>query len=232
MLRSFEGNITEINAWMGRSRTAGSTSRMHMDAMDNLYVVIEGSKLFQIVSPSEALHVKTVSPSYAVSPDGLSYQFDANKFRDYMRAREDAGATSSNQLDTNCTSTTHDEAIVDESGQSISISGINRKESVFVQANATAALLQSDVPYSIAHAHFSTHSFLSSEAPIIQSTQFTVRAGEILYLPTGWFHQVTLARGKHVAINYWWRALHWQSAVAFELDKSRSLFKKLSDAWR
>ena len=29
-----------------------------------------------------------------------------------------------------------------------------------------------------------------------------VRAGEMLYLPCGWFHEVT-SYGEHAAINYW-----------------------------
>ena len=250
---------------MGKARTAyGSTSRMHMDAMDNLYIVLEGTKHFSIVPPSESLLMKTISPSYAVSPDGLAYQFNANHFREYLQALK---------LHDHSRHHTTPELILDQAAvivdplpdQSINtmssslsdVSGSN-KESQFLVANATIALLSSEVTYSSSHAHFSKLSFpissTSSSTSLmeastttirettttttttttnshhqVKSSQFAIRAGEILYLPTGWFHQVTSARGKHVAINYWWRALHWETAVAFELEKSRLLFKKMSN---
>ena len=238
---------------------------MHMDAMDNLYIVLEGTKHFSIVPPTESLLMKTISPSYAVSPDGLAYQFNANHFREYLQALK---------LHDHSIHHTKPELIVDQAAvivdplpdQSINtmssslsdVSGSN-KESKILVVNATIALLSSEVTYSSSHAHFSKLSFpiSSTSSPTslmeastttiretttatttstttnshhpVKSSQFTIRAGEILYLPTGWFHQVTSARGKHVAINYWWRALHWETAVAFELEKSRLLFKKISN---
>jgi len=247
---------------MGKAKNAyGSTSRMHMDAMDNLYIVLEGTKHFSIVPPSKSLLMKTISPSYAVSPDGLAYQFNASHFREYLQALK---------LHDHSRHHTSPEFIVDQAtvivdplpDQSINtmssslsdVSGSNTESKILV-ANATISLLSSEVTYSSSHAHFSKLSFpISStssptsqmEASTTESTttttttttnshhpvktsQFTIRAGEILYLPTGWFHQVTSARGKHVAINYWWRALHWETAVAFELEKSRLLFKKMSN---
>ena len=30
-----------------------------------------------------------------------------------------------------------------------------------------------------------------------------MRAGEALYLPAGWFHEVTSSGGAHAALNYW-----------------------------
>lgn len=271
---------------MGKAKTnTGSISRMHMDAMDNLYVVLEGSKHFCIVPPSEALLMKTMSPSYAVSPDGLAYQFNANHFREYIQAaiklQHDDDDSSSRHHYTNTTTNAElaegDQAIiVDPTDQSITITSLlsddvsvsNDEQLNALVANATIALLSSEVTYSSSHAHFSKLSFPSSTSsptsPMdastttirakttsasaatirasstaattatatshypVKSSQFTIRAGEILYLPTGWFHQVTSARGKHVAINYWWRALHWETAVAFELEKSHLLFKKMS----
>src|SRR4051794_1606094 len=56
---------------------------------------------------------------------------------------------------------------------------------------------------------------------------FELFAGDMLYLPTGWFHQVTSRKGRHMAINYWWRALNWREAVDFEDRASRALFDTL-----
>jgi len=226
-----------------------------MDAMDNLYVVLEGSKDFYIAPPSEALYMKTVSPSYAVSPDGLSYQFNANKYRSYLQQAQTqsqsqarADAITSKLYD--AANHTNAEFVIDQA--SIVATPINNspgsgessvKDRDFESLldDATTTLLHSNVSYSLSHAHFSKLTFpssslstsltskMDSSTPQVKTSKFTIRAGEILYLPTGWFHQVTSASGKHVAINYWWRALHWQSAVAFELKKSRSLYEKLSN---
>ena len=227
---------------------------MHMDAMDNLYIVLEGSKHFCIIPPSEALLMKTISPSYAVSPDGLAYQFNANHFREYLQAPKEKKLHHHEDIIGHHTTTAEhsvDQAIIiDPLDQSITITSLFSNASVSMsneeQSGVFALLNSSEVIYSLSHAHFSKLSFPSStSSPTttttttattttishhqVKSSQFTIRAGEILYLPTGWFHQVTSARGKHFAINYWWRALHWETAVAFELEKSRLLFKKMSN---
>lgn len=77
-------NITDVNLWMGgcNSKTSQS-SRFHFDATDNLYIVLEGSKTFTILSPEHALDTQTVAPTYAVSPDGLSFQVEHSESGPY-----------------------------------------------------------------------------------------------------------------------------------------------------
>ena len=46
----------------------------------------------------------------------------------------------------------------------------------------------------------------SSEFPLFQHAtpiKFVLQAGECLYLPCGWFHEVSSSGGRHIAINYW-----------------------------
>jgi hypothetical protein len=75
-------NISKVNLWMGR--TEGATkSRLHMDALDNVYVLIEGEKQFKLFSPDNALQMRTVFPTFAVSPNGFSYQYVPNRGRTY-----------------------------------------------------------------------------------------------------------------------------------------------------
>lgn len=77
-------NITDVNLWMGGCTSVRSpdlnsisqSSRFHFDATDNLYIVLEGSKTFSLLSPEHALETHTVAPTYAVSPDGLPYQVE------------------------------------------------------------------------------------------------------------------------------------------------------------
>ena len=37
-----------------------------------------------------------------------------------------------------------------------------------------------------------------------QSVDATLKAGEILYLPMGWFHHIKSNEGKNIAVNYWY----------------------------
>ena len=75
-------NISKVNLWMGR--TDGATkSRLHMDALDNVYVLTEGEKQFKLYSPDNALNMRTVFPTFAVSPNGFSYQYVPKSARAY-----------------------------------------------------------------------------------------------------------------------------------------------------
>eukprot|EP01037_Dinobryon_pediforme_P025355 gene25355-27472_t len=73
-------NVTNVNLWLGGCSSGvgqgEAASRFHFDATDNLYVVLEGQKTFHLLSPKYALETETVAPTYAVSPDGFSYQFN------------------------------------------------------------------------------------------------------------------------------------------------------------
>ena len=75
----------------------------------------------------------------------------------------------------------------------------------------------------------------------INKIQFDLKEGDILYLPTGWFHQVNsiyddnnnnqkcdnnIGR-KHIALNYWWRSLDWQKAIEYEEKERIRVFDKL-----
>lgn len=46
-----------------------------MDALDNLYVLLSGEKTFHLISPNNALNMKTISPTYAVLNNGFSLQY-------------------------------------------------------------------------------------------------------------------------------------------------------------
>lgn len=55
-----------------------------MDATDNLYVLVKGRKTFKLISPDQATKMRTVGPTYGVSPNGFSYQMNPVVFRDLM----------------------------------------------------------------------------------------------------------------------------------------------------
>jgi hypothetical protein len=69
---------------------------------------------------------------------------------------------------------------------------------------------------------------LANEFPLLAAAtcfEVTVNAGQTLYLPAGWFHEVTSFGSKdgHMALNYWWVAFsrsephpHTQSTVSHD----------------
>ncbi|CAE7673778.1 jmj4 [Symbiodinium microadriaticum] len=54
--------------------------------------------------------------------------------------------------------------------------------------------------------------------------------GDILFLPTGWFHQVSSSGGQHMAINYWWRPPDWKQAVDIEARMQTDLARRFAEA--
>lgn len=227
-------NVTEVNLWMGVARHRDATSKLHMDATDNLYVVLEGSKHFSIVSPQDALKVRTVSPTFAVSPDGMSFQFNVRKFAEYARAKmhNDAQARLSgahnSTTDAAHTSTSTVQADVGASGETLV-----PQQRLFSRNMLQKHLVEQEIDYEVLNFHFAT---LDAKTPDLATAgvhcgagpaQFDLQEGDMLYLPTGWFHQVTSKQGRHTAINYWWRALNWRNAVEYERAKSEALYEQL-----
>jgi hypothetical protein len=56
------------------SSLRGTSSRLHFDATDNVYCLVKGSKTFRMLPPSAGGHLRTVTPTFGVSPPGVSYQ--------------------------------------------------------------------------------------------------------------------------------------------------------------
>ena len=50
-------------------------------------------------------------------------------------------------------------------------------------------------------------------------TNVSLSVGDMLYLPAGWFHEVSSSGGRHSAINFWWKPIHWETAKDFELSR-------------
>lgn len=218
MLSPIQGNLTEVNLWMGYARNQDAQSKLHMDATDNLYVVLEGSKHFAIASPADALQARTVAPTYAVSPDGLSFQFNVRKFAAYARhiaAQRAASAVNTTSSTTTSTTTATELGLAEH--PLLNPPSIQRH------------LIEQEIEYEVSNLHFSTLDATTVTADTVSPrfTHFDLQEGDALYLPTGWFHQVTSRQGRHMAINYWWRALNWRDAVEFEREQSQSLYDKL-----
>ena len=132
--------ITAINLWMGKAEENGSSSMLHHDSGDNLYMLVAGKKTFRYFAPSDAFDLYTKGHVDYVSPSG--------------------------------------------------------------NIRYAMPFLYSDPP------HFSPINplfpNLTTHPRFAAATMATceLEAGDLLYLPGGWFHHVT-SFGENIAVNVW-----------------------------
>ena len=60
----------QINLWMGHSK-GGTSSGLHHDFHDNLYVLLKGRKRFTLFAPSDAQYLYTRGELKTVHPNGV-----------------------------------------------------------------------------------------------------------------------------------------------------------------
>jgi len=173
-LKSLEKDIIDINLWLGLNNIDnenGTTSRLHMDATDNVYVLIQGKKKFTLVSPNDSLKMKTISPTYQVLPNGHGLQYKTpnnNSFLPHV---------------------------------------LQSQYEILDQSNY----------------HFSTINTVDNNSLEYRSITFDINAGDILYLPTGWYHQVT-SYGNTTAINYWFKPPMWEETLKSEIQALQKIY--------
>lgn len=173
-------SMKDVTMWLGNAVNGPTTSKLHFDATDNLYVVLKGSKTFRILDPSKALLVRTMSPTFAVSPNGLSYQYKPMLLDAYLETDKKSA------------------------GKSGKKSGPKSKKTPL----KAPKILTSSLPFEredyfdAVNYHFSTLSdprpeggfgTTESERKAIEAAFITVTLfpGDMFYLPTGWFHEVS-----------------------------------------
>jgi ribosomal protein L16 Arg81 hydroxylase len=173
-MKSLEKDIIDINLWLGLNNIDnenGTTSRLHMDATDNVYVLIQGKKKFTLVSPNDSLKMKTISPTYQVLPNGHGLQYKTpnnNSFLPHV---------------------------------------LQSQYEILDQSNY----------------HFSTINTVDNKSLEYRSITFDINAGDILYLPTGWYHQVT-SYGNTTAINYWFKPPMWEETLKSEIQALQKIY--------
>lgn len=77
-LESLAENVSSVAMWMSNTPKGRTISdRLHMEPMDSLHVVVSGQQKLTLYSPDMISSLKTVSPTYGVSPSGFSYQYNS-----------------------------------------------------------------------------------------------------------------------------------------------------------
>ena len=109
-------------------------TRMHMDPMDSLFALVSGEKIIKMFAPGQKQSLQTISPTFGVSSDGFSFQYNS-------------------------------------------------------PANLPTLGEMQGAEVAKGHYHYSRVD-VSTEAGGID---VTLRAGDVIYIPAGWFHEVSLS---------------------------------------
>lgn len=180
------GNLTlhQINTWIGCSED-GTSSGFHHDFHDNFYMLLSGEKQFRISSPNLTVQAPTygckIGKTVRVHTNGL-ISYDSSGIRDDGARKEDVirWKLSRNPADS-------EQLKEDLQEQMLSDAMDNIEEAVECEYPLSFCV------QSTAHGEYITE---------------TIKAGEMLYLPAGFYHEVisfnTPQTTHHMAVNYWY----------------------------
>ena len=236
------GNLVpqQVNIWMG-SAPEGSTSGLHLDFHDNLYVLLYGKKRFRLYPPSSLAQmyvngkVKAIHPNGRVVfesqgdvlPDGSdAHEVDAwRKKRNAEKELEAAEialsrgekgakarlAAAERALDAVLDAALDDDAFGgfdDFEALEMNEAGVDVQRAMPAMAGEPDSFSQVDLSLPLAKLRAKFPDFPGVKAAL----EVDMEAGQSLYLPAGWFHEVTSFSsddheagepGFHLALNYW-----------------------------
>jgi len=166
----------QINLWMGSS-TEGASSGLHHDYHDNFYVLLSGRKRFLLYPPSFQPHMQTYGEATVVHPNG----------RIVYRGQEGINADGSHQDDV-------DRFYGRDNGNGGASDGDGGHVEVVLPESESGA-----EPPSFCRVR-------AEDLDVPPAMKIELHAGESLFLPAGWFHEVTSLNDggrAHLALNYW-----------------------------
>lgn len=190
--------LQQVNLWIGSNSlnkeisgfenigknlpsTNGTSSGLHHDHSDNLYIPVMGKKRFTLFSPYDADAMYTVGDIYKVYDNGvIDYEINEKAVNWNHVARDgsvlgDIRPRQETELDPPSFSKIpplylHLDEIKDETARS-----------------------------KLSKEFYTKFPRLAK----VHSIQVSLEKGQMLYLPCGWFHEVSSFGNYHVAINYW-----------------------------
>ena len=243
------GNLVPMsyNLWIGRS-TEGSSSGLHHDFHDNLYCLLQGAKTFRLAPPESVKQVTmkgTITILHpngrivyqeqieegggrSIRPDGATEDVEQMVRLDVKRERLEeqlltAQGSDAEQIEEelervqeeildfemagdDCCDEEHD----DESSSATEEddeSGSRKRRKTEVPAGEGNV----DLPVN----------FCLDDGDKVEFETVELHKGDLLYLPAGWFHEVTSrgskdSNGLHMAFNYWMHPPDVGDGVDFE----------------
>ncbi|MES1915290.1 MAG: hypothetical protein MHM6MM_007261 [Cercozoa sp. M6MM] len=223
------GNLVpwQYNLWMGAS--SGSSSGLHHDYHDNLYVLLRGRKQFRCFAPCDHTHMCLAAPSPAtlyangvlahskhMLADG-SYDLSVAEWRLRQQQQDPQQITEAENEDGIEAAL---EAMLDAAGSDIEddcSSSNNDTDDEHSDSQIGYDPVKGeevDLPpnFSLLNLRQMSTEEVAQRSPHLrtQTTEivFSLEPGDMLYLPASWFHDVTSSdqndntRG-HAALNYW-----------------------------
>ncbi|KAL7753142.1 hypothetical protein RI367_001595 [Sorochytrium milnesiophthora] len=219
--------LQQVNMWMGAAPDAtntGTSSGLHHDFADNMYVLLRGRKRFTVFSPRDAavmyLHGDNTATKKSKKRGLRGMHVHANGLISYMPGiRSDGahksdvatwklhGATAAAEAATDPDERDRLAAIVDELEEVVLDLPVEDNHEAVGQEPPSFSRIPAAVLHS--NAHSSAFPKLASATKVT----FFLEEGEMLYLPASWFHEVTSFAAAtantsgdtkvHMALNYW-----------------------------
>ncbi|ODV74218.1 Clavaminate synthase-like protein [Cyberlindnera jadinii NRRL Y-1542] len=199
----------------------GVSSGLHHDHADNIYIPACGHKRFTIFSPLDADKMYTVGNIQTVYPSGvIDYKNDENA-PGWRTLRSDSAietAVAQWKLDQGLESDKHplflqsieqeENALKDFETKAIDSQGVKKDPPSFSRIPAALVHLDKVEPKELQR---QLTKFLEDTWPeFSKAPRLTIdlKPGQMLYLPAGWFHEVTSfgtpeSKDFHIALNYW-----------------------------
>ena len=209
----------------------GTSTGLHHDHADNLYILVLGKKRFTILSPNDAMKLYTVGNIYKIFNSGIiDYEIDENA-PGWKHVRDDGAIIEEIiywQLDkSRLTNNGHDKEAEQKLLNELQVH-IKQHQAQQKALKTTSGIRRdppsfSKIPPALLHLdelkdesiRKKIESFANKFFPgVLQLNKLEVwlNPGEMLYLPAGWFHEVSSfgsdnnkdnIGGAHIAINYW-----------------------------
>ncbi|CUS20828.1 LAQU0S01e15544g1_1 [Lachancea quebecensis] len=217
-LKGFDASASKLG--LGRAVPGGgSSSGLHHDHADNIYVPISGRKRFTLFSPKDAAKMYTVGTIRKVYASGV-IDYARCETAPLWRALRDDGAikaeVAKNEMEFNLSLTADQrqslEQIIEADNTCHPAMGSKLDPPSF--SNVIPTVVHLDKVTDKGLRADIKKAALEKWPMFFEANRLVVdlRPGEMLYLPTGWFHEVTsfgndrsaTADGRiHVAVNYW-----------------------------
>lgn len=202
-------------ASLGRYVPSGNSSGLHHDHADNLYVLVQGKKRFTLFSPNDAEKLRTVGEIRKIFPNGL-IDYKPNERARFWRSMREDGAMigewarwmiekgdfskySKEELEEMIE---NDEPFAESGESNLDPPSFSTVPPLLAHLDEVTNKESREALEEFANRHFP--GFLD-----LKKLEVWLNPGEMLYLPTGWFHEVTsfaedgTESGPHVALNWW-----------------------------
>jgi len=254
--------LESCNLWMGSSRT-GSSSGLHHDYHDNFYLLVKGKKRFRLYSPDTASVMDTYGKVEKVHFNGLISYIGSETLADgspvqSLKApgRVPGGGEEDDDDDDNevelvlgkgfdykSEDEDEDDADFDEDGHDDYEELVESVEDRNEEAYEEAEDAENNEPDKRPNSFCKTDPHdRPDEFKDLKEYNLDLTAGEILYLPAGWFHCVTSFSGQednhasnkvkpdniHLALNYWYHPPTKLTSFRQPYDEKQELFKNCS----